>query len=223
MRSRLQPEESSDLRIIKALIVDDHPVVRDGYRRLLESTGEISVIAEAGTGEEGYEAYKEHRPDVVIMDLSMPGAGGLEAIRRIAQWDGDAHILVFSVHENPIYPKKAAQAGALGYVSKRCAPTEMIESVRRVAHGESYFSLDPADDKEAKRGDEQKAIEGLTLREFEVFNLLALGHPVLEIARILNISQNTAGVHQTRIMNKLGLQNAAQLARLAIRHGIVKV
>ena len=221
MRSGVQSTGNRTGDVIRTLIVDDHPVVRDGFRRLLESTGEISVVAEADTGEDGYEAFKEYLPDVVIMDLTMPGAGGLEAIRRISQWDSNARVLVFSVHENPIYPKKAAQAGAIGYVSKRCAPTEMIESVRRVAQGQPYFASNPQvpdDDLQ----DEQAAIESLTLREFEVFNLLALGHPVPEVARILNISQNTAGVHQTRIMHKLGLQNAAQLARLAIRHGIVR-
>ena len=198
-------------------------MVRDGYRRLLESAGDISVVAEAGTGETGYEQFKEHQPDVTIMDLIMPGGGGLGAIRRITQWDSGARILVCSVHEHPIYQHKAFEAGAIGYVCKRCAPTAMIESVRQVAQGHSYVALedDPGDTEGFD--DERKSIESLTLREFEVFNLLALGNTVQDVARLLNISHNTAGVHQTRIMNKLRLQNAAQLARLAIRHGIVRV
>lgn len=203
------------------LIVDDHPVVRDGYRRLLESTGEIRVVAEAGTGEDGYERYKESRPDVVIMDLIMPGGGGLDAIRRITKWDREARILAFSMHENPVFQKMAGEAGAVGYVTKRAALHVLVESVRQVAQGNGYFAQiehRPA----AALADEQVAMERLTLREFEVFNLLALGHPVNDIAKMLNISQNTAGVHQTRIMNKLGLQNAAQLVRLAIRHGVVE-
>jgi len=222
MATDLQTHEDRQSTRIRVLIVDDHPVVRDGYRRLLEGTGEMTVVAEAETGEAGYEAFKTHRPDVVIMDLSMPGAGGLDAIRRIRHWDPEARIMVFSVHEHPIYSKKATEAGAIGYVSKRSPPGEMVESVRQVARGEPYMILGTVDVDSEARDDERQAIERLTLREFEVFNLLALGQTVQDVARTLNISQNTAGVHQTRIMNKLGLHNAAQLARLAIRHGIVK-
>lgn len=206
---------------IRVLVVDDHPVVRDGYRRLLESTGEMTVVAEAETGETGYEAFKEHRPDVVIMDLTMPGAGGLDAIRRITQWDPMARVLVFSMHESPIFQRKSSEAGAIGYLSKRCAPKDMLESVRQVAQGKRCMGFDETTGQ--GNTDDSVSLDQLTLREFEVFNLLALGHPVHDVARILNISQNTAGVHQTRIMNKLGLQNAAQLARLAIQHGVVKV
>jgi two-component system invasion response regulator UvrY len=211
-----------NIQAVMVLIVDDHPVVRDGYRRLLESTGEIRVIAEAGTGEDGYERYKDNRPDVVIMDLIMPGAGGLDAIRRITQWDPEARILAFSMHENPIFQKMAGEAGAIGYVTKRAAPHILVESVREVAKGNDYFPTGEHSGLTAPSADERAALERLTLREFEVFNLLALGHPVTDIAKMLNISQNTAGVHQTRIMNKLCLQNGAQLVRLAIRHGVVE-
>ena len=150
------------------------------------------------------------------------GSGGLGAIRRIRQWDPEARIVVFSVHENPLYKTKSFEAGAIGYVSKRCAPLQMLQSVREAARGRSFVALgEPARD--AADRDEQVALARLTLREFEVFRLLALGHPLRDVARRLNISHNTAGVHQTRIMKKLGLRNAAQLARLAIRHGIVSV
>lgn len=204
---------------IRVLIVDDHPVVRDGYRRLLESTGQVTVVAEADNGMAGYHAYKTHRPDVVIMDLSMPGSGGLDAIRRITQWDSNAHILVFSMHEEPVFWKMSADAGAIGYLTKGSPPAAMLEAVQQVASGHCVSPVD--DDQAARAGGQDSALANLTLREFEVFNLLALGHPGGEVARLLNISQNTVGVHQTRIMNKLGLQNIAQLVRLAIRHGVV--
>lgn len=206
---------------ISVLIVDDHPVVRDGYRRLLESAGDITVIAEASSGEAGYQAYKDHAPDVVIMDLSMRGIGGLEAIRRIVQRDPKAKILVFSVHENAIFEERAREAGAIGYVSKRCAPTEMVEAVHTVGRGEPFVSLSDITDAGAIPN-EKALIRSLTLREFEVFQLIAEGHSVAQVANILNISQNTAGVHQTRIMHKLGTKNAAQLTLMAIRNGLVK-
>lgn len=206
---------------VSVLIVDDHPVVRDGYRRLLESSGDISVIAEASSGESGYQAYKDHLPDVVIMDLSMRGIGGLEAIRRIVQRDPKAKILVFSVHENAIFEERAREAGAIGYVSKRSAPRQMVEAVHTVARGEPFVSMSQVGS-DQPGPNESALLRSLTLREFEVFQLLAQGHSVAQIARILNISQNTAGVHQTRIMHKLSTSNAAQLTLMAIRNGLVR-
>jgi two-component system invasion response regulator UvrY len=221
MATRHQTHNETGISTIQVLIVDDHPVVRDGFRRLLESTGEIKVVAEADSGRAAFEAFKQYQPDVVIMDLVMPGAGGIDAIRRIVQWDRDAQVLVFSMHENPAYVAKAVEAGASGYVCKNRAPGELLESVRQVAQGVCYFAL--AESQSAfEPSTEQAAINQLTLREFEVFSLLALGQTVQDVASCLNISQNTVGVHQTRIMNKLGVQNAAQLVRLAIRHDIVK-
>lgn len=205
---------------ISVLVVDDHPVVRDGYRRLLESTGEITVAAEADSGESAYETYKRQPTDVVIMELILPGAGGLDAIRRIVRRDADARVLAFSMYENPLFIRKSREAGAIGYVSKRGSPESLVEAVRNAAAGKSYFVFGDSVTVEAKTADND-IIERLTLREFEVFQLLALGHSVAEVAKLLNISHNTAGVHQTRIMSKLGLHNAAQLARLAIRNGII--
>lgn len=221
MATRLQTHNETGISTIQVLIVDDHPVVRDGFRRLLESTGEIKVVAEADSGRAAFESFKQYQPDVVIMDLVMPGAGGIDAIRRIVQWDRDAQVLVFSMHENPAYVAKAVEAGASGYVCKNRAHSELLESVRQVAQGVSYFALSELQPT-TELFNEQAAIHRLTLREFEVFSMLALGKTVQDVASCLNISQNTVGVHQTRIMNKLGVQNAAQLARLAIRHDIVQ-
>jgi two-component system invasion response regulator UvrY len=204
---------------IQVLIVEDLPIVRYGYRCLLENTGDISIVAEADNGEDGYEAYKQYLPDVVIMDLSLPGAGGLNAIRRITQRNRHARVMAFSPHEDRLFMNKAREAGAIGYVSKRSTSETLIEAIRQTAVGTNYFHIDDA--RIQALSIEQQAIDQLTSREFEVFQLLAQGLSVHDISMALNISQNTAGVHQTRIMSKLGLQNSAQLARLAIRTGIV--
>jgi len=206
---------------IRVLLTDDHEVVRAGYTRLLESTSDIDVIAEASSGEEACMNYFECRPDVLIMDLNMPGMGGLEACRRIRARDPKANILVFSVHENEVMLQRALDAGIKGYISKRSASRVMIQAVRTVAAGEVYIGQEMmphlVDRRTSAEGDRLK---DLTSREFEVFRLLADGKSVNEIADILNISPKTVGHHMTHIKEKLGISNIASLIRLAIRLGI---
>ena len=201
---------------MQVLIVEDHPIVRDAYRMMLEQSGWVTVVAEADCAEAGYQAYQAHRPDVVIMDINMPGAGGLDGVRRITRWDPKARVLVFSMHEEESYRAMALQAGALNYVNKRSSPGEMMDAIWRAARerGGDRAAEDPAT--------EQPVFEKLSLREFEVFRLLAGGHSVQQVAETLGISPNTAGVHKTRIMKKLGADNAAQLTLLAIRHGVIQ-
>jgi two-component system invasion response regulator UvrY len=207
---------------IKALLVDDHEVVRAGYRRLLESTGEIEVVAEAADGEDAYRLYLQHQPTVVVMDLSMPGIGGLDTSRRILTRDVSARILVFSVHENEIYLNRALDLGILGYISKRSASRVMVDAVRHVAKGELYIGqeMTPFLVKRTASTDSQM-IAGLSPREFEVFRLRAEGKSVNEIAEILNVSPKTIGHHNTSVKQKLGLANSAELTRLAIRMDLV--
>jgi len=207
---------------IKALLVDDHEVVRAGYRRLLESTGKIEVVAEASDGEEAYRSYMQHQPTVVVMDLSMPGIGGLDASRRILARDESARILVFSVHENEIYLNRALDLGILGYISKRSASRVMVDAVRQVAKGELYIGqeMTPFLVKRTVCTDSQ-LIANLSPREFEVFRLRAEGKSVNEIAEMLNVSPKTIGHHNTSVKQKLGLANSAELTRLAIRLGLV--
>jgi two-component system invasion response regulator UvrY len=207
---------------IKALLVDDHEVVRAGYRRLLESTGKIEVVAEASDGEEAYRSYMQHQPTVVVMDLSMPGIGGLDASRRILARDESARILVFSVHENEIYLNRALDLGILGYISKRSASRVMVDAVRQVAKGELYIGqeMTPFLVKRTVCTDSQ-LIANLSPREFEVFRLRAEGKSVNEIAKMLNVSPKTIGHHNTSVKQKLGLANPAELTRLAIRLGLV--
>ncbi|MCG8668959.1 MAG: response regulator transcription factor, partial [Pseudomonadales bacterium] len=176
--------QGGELRTIRVMIVDDHPVVRYGYRFLLEDTGSIQVVAEAETGEEGYEAYKQHLPDVVIMDLILPGAGGLTAIRRIRQRNPGARVLALSRQENPLYVRKSREAGAIGFISKSASAGDLIEAVRRASLGQGSFTLSQ-DSTLPYLSDEQEKIQQLTSREFEVFQLLAQGLPVFDIAQAL--------------------------------------
>jgi two-component system invasion response regulator UvrY len=207
---------------IKVLLVDDHEVVRAGYRRLLEATDDIVVIAEEVDGESAYTGFFNVRPDVLVMDLSMPGMGGLEASRRILSKDKAAKILVFSVHENEVFLNRALEMGVLGYISKRSASQVMIDAVRQVAAGSVYVGQEMMPyllkQSTTRNGDK---LSGLSPREFEVFCLLADSKSVNEIARLLNLSPKTVGHHATHVKNKLGISDITGLTRLAIRMGII--
>lgn len=207
---------------IRILLSDDHEVVRAGYRRLLESTPNIKVIAEVASGEDAYSRYCELHPDVVVMDLTMPGMGGLEASRRILTHDENAKILIFSVHENEVMLNRAMDLGVLGYISKRSASQVMIDAVCKVAAGEMYIGQEMVPflvkRTTSPNGD---LVSGLSQREFEVFRLLADSKSVNEIAELLSLSPKTVGHHMTHIKSKLGVANIAGLTRLAIRLGII--
>lgn len=208
--------------LIRILLADDHEVVRAGYRRLLENTQDIEVIAEVASGEDAYSRYCELHPDVVVMDLTMPGMGGLEASRRILAHDNSAKILVFSVHENEVMLNRALDLGVLGYISKRSASQVMIEAVRQIAAGEMYVGQEmmPFLVRRTTSPDSDR-VAGLSPREFEVLRLLADSKSVNDIADLLNLSPKTVGHHMTHIKTKLGIDNIAGLTRLAIRLGII--
>jgi len=207
---------------IRVLLADDHEVVRAGFHRLLESKADIAVIAHAASGEEAYQLYLEHRPDVVVMDLTMPGMGGLEASRRILAQDDTAKILVFSVHENEVLLGRALDLGIQGYISKRSASRVMLEAVRQVSAGEMYIGQEMMPYLvKRKASPDSELMAGLTSREFEVFRLLVDGKSVNDIAGLLSISPKTVGHHVTHIKTTLGISDIAGLTRLAIRLGII--
>jgi two-component system invasion response regulator UvrY len=207
---------------IRVMLVDDHAIVRSGFRRLLEQTPEIVVVAEAASGEEAYQAYPACRPDVVVMDLSMPGAGGLEAIRRLLARDPGARVLVYSMHESSAFATQAMRAGACGYVTKASAPDVLVEAVVTVNGGRNYFSPDMAQKIALERvGGERDPLQVLSPREFEVFRLLAEGRSTEEIAERLFLSHKTVANHATQVKQKLGVSAPVELLRLALKHGIV--
>ncbi|MEW5708142.1 MAG: response regulator transcription factor [Pseudomonadota bacterium] len=208
---------------LKVMLVDDHAVVRMGFRLLLESTPDIRVVAEADTGEQALKRYPEARPDVVVMDLSMPGMGGMEAVRRLLAKDKDARILVLSAHDDTLHPKRVLEAGALGYLSKRSAPEELIQAVRLVAAGKVY--LEPALAQQLaiqQVTGTRNPVEVLSPREFELFLLLAQGKTVAEIAEMLYLSPRTVGTHLYNIKQKLNASNAAELTLIALRAGLLE-
>ncbi|GGK82010.1 response regulator [Amphritea balenae] len=217
--------------IIKVLLVDDHPVVRAGFQRLLDNDSRISIIAEASSGQEAVEKYFESRPDVVIMDLSMPddsnsksiqSYGGLEAIRIIRAKDPAARVLVLTVMESEPFPAHVVQAGASGYLTKRCAPDELLKAVCEVSEGRTYFAESIRNMLDPGASDSSSPFAKLTKREFQIFSCLAQGHPVAQIAEKMFLSPKTVHAHRANIIRKLGINNNSELVHIAIRHNIVQ-
>ena len=212
----------SERKKIRVLLADDHAVVRAGYRVLLQNTTDIEVVAEADSGERACRAFADLQPDVVVMDLSMPGIGGLQAIRRMVARDPHARILVFSMHEDTVFVEQALQAGAQGYITKSSAPEILVEAIRELAAGKSHI-----DTEIVQRLAFQKArgkdspFSNLSTREFEIFCLLAEGLNTSEIAKRLSLSYKTIANYSTQIKNKLHVSTVAEIARLAIRHNII--
>lgn len=204
------------------LLVDDHELVRAGFRRLLEDGDKFTVVAESGSGEQAVQDFNKHHPDVVVMDISMPGIGGVGAIERIIAREPSAKILVLSVHEDSVFTTRAMQAGALGFIPKRSAPEEMLKAVEMVAQGKTCIAPEIAQQLAMQKlTGSENPLDVLSQREFEVFRLLAEGKTVNEIADILSLSPKTVGTHHTNIKQKLNVSNSAELARLAIRSGLV--
>jgi len=208
---------------ITVLLVDDHELVRAGFRRLIEDNDKFTVIAEAGTGEQAVQDYVKYNPDVVVMDISMPGIGGIGAVERIIARDPEAYILILSVHEDSVFTSRALQAGAKGFIPKRSAPEEMIKAVEQVAQGKTCIDPDIAQQiAMQKLSGSESVLDVLSQREFEVFRLLAEGKSVNDIAEVLSLSPKTVGTHHTNIKQKLDVSNSAELARLAIRSGLLE-
>jgi len=205
------------------MLVDDHAVVREGYRSVLQKRPGLRVIAEASDGAEAYRLFKEVRPDLVIMDLTMPGIGGIETIRRIRQWDRGARILVFTMHQNAGFAVQAIRAGARGYVTKTSPPEALVRAVMDVLAGHIAVSPDINHDLALGRlaGDEIVATDILTAREFEVLQMLLAERTTDEIARSLHISPKTVANLHSLIKDKLGVASDIELVRLALRQGIL--
>ncbi len=208
---------------ISVMLVDDHAVVRMGFKLLLQEAADIEVIAEAATGEEALKQYGEVTPDVIVLDISMPGMGGLETVQRLLAKDLSAKILILSAHEDSVHPRRLLKAGARGYLSKRSAPGELIQAIQAVAAGQIYIdpTLAQAMAVEQLTGS-QNPVDVLTDREFEVFMALAKGQSVARIAATLFLSPRTVGTHLYNIKQKLKAENAAELTLIALRNGLLE-
>jgi DNA-binding NarL/FixJ family response regulator len=205
------------------MLVDDHAVVREGYRRLIEKQTDMAVIAEAPDGAAAYTLYKLHQPDVVVLDLTMPGRGGIEVIRHLRQWDEKSRILVFTMHENVAYALQAFRAGANGYVTKSSPPALLIEAIRGVAEGRRSLSPDVSQALAIARLDEDRGLlDRLTTREFDIFRMLAEAKSVGEIAKTLNLSTKTVSNYHYLIKSKLDVTSDVELVHLALRLKVVR-
>lgn len=203
---------------IRILLVDDHAIVREGYRSLLEKQVGMTVIAEAVNAEEAYRYFKTHQPDVVVMDISLPGQSGLEAIARIKQHSASAKILVFSMHQNPAFAVQATRAGALGYVTKSSTPQALIQAIRDVYAGRHSLSGDIAQALALEKiSGDHLALEQLTVREFEILRLLVEARSTEDIAATLHISPKTVSNCHYLIKRKLGVSSDIELTHWAIR------
>lgn len=207
---------------VKVYLVDDHAVVREGYKHLLE-TANIKVIAEASSGEEAYQYYDTLKPDVVILDLSMPGMGGMETIKKMLTKDKHVKILAFSMHDDVVFCTRTMQAGAVGYVTKSSAPSVLVEAVFAIASNKKYVSHDLAYKISTQSLKPETALDMLTPREFEVFRLLAKGLSLDEVASSLNLNYKTIANHQTHLLQKLNVKSRSKLILAAIKLNVLEI
>jgi DNA-binding NarL/FixJ family response regulator len=220
-----KPQQAmSSPRLIRIMLADDHAVVRAGYTFLLENVDDMAVIAEASSGEEAVSLYSTLKPDILVMDLTMPGMGGLEAIRRIINEYSDARILVFTMHEDTAFVERALACGAAGYISKDSSPEVLVDAVRKLAAGEMYIDAGIAQTMvvQKTRGKDSR-FAGLSSREFQILCLFAEARSIDDIAAELSLSSKTVANYLTQIKDKLQVSSTAELVRLAISKGLVSV
>ena len=209
---------------IKVLLVDDHAVVRAGFKLLLATSLDIEVVAEADRGEQAIQLFQQYQPDIIVLDLSMPGIGGLETIKRIVRRDENINILVFSVHDEQVYVNRALNAGAKGYITKNSAPEILPEAIKAIQSGKEYVEqgLLESTPNQSLDCDYQKIIHTFSTREFDVFRLLARGLNAHQIASELCLGYKTVANYATQIKKKLRVSSIAELAHIAVILGIMK-
>ncbi len=211
--------------MITILLADDHSIVRDGLRRIIEDAGDMAVIAEADDGHEAIHQVEAHAPDVVVMDVSMPGMDGLEAVAQIHGNHPGLPILMLTMHEEEQYVVRCISAGAMGYVTKRSAPEELVKAIRKIHGGGRYLTASAAEAMAMRmaRGKEGiSPLDALSDREIQVLKRLALGSTNREIAEAYFISIKTVDTYRLRLLRKLNLRNNAELARFAIQNGLIE-
>ena len=211
--------------MIQILLVDDHGLVRAGLRRILEDVKSFKVIGEASTGEEAIRTVRQCKPDVVIMDVNMPGIGGLETTRKIMQIDPNIKIIVVTVHVEEPYPTRLLEAGAVGYLTKSCAVDEIVAAIQTVIKGERYVGADIARQVALSMlpGGKRSLFEKLSQREMQVMLMVTQGQSIQDISDRLCLSPKTVSTYRYRLYEKLGVENDVELTHLAMRHGVITV
>ncbi len=212
--------------MIKVLLADDHSIVREGLRRVLEDSNEIKVIAEASDGETAFDEAMAKKPDVAVIDISMPGMDGLEVVTRMNSYCPDIPVLILTMHDEEQYVIRAIEAGAMGYVTKQSAPEQLVAAVKRINAGGRYLTEKASEALALRviRGNKNQSLtESLSMRELQVLRKLAMGNTNREIATSYNISVKTVDTYRARILKKLNLRNNTELSRYAIQNKLVEL
>ncbi|GAB4181200.1 MAG: UvrY/SirA/GacA family response regulator transcription factor [Wenzhouxiangellaceae bacterium] len=210
--------------MIRVLIVDDHDLVRTGLRHIIDRAEDVDVVAEAGSGDEALRRHRELTPDVVLMDISMPGMSGLEVTQRMLRSDDSTRIIILTAHAQSPFPTRLLEAGAMGYLTKACAADELLSAIRSVNEGRRYIGSEIAQQLALALlpGTEQSPFEELSSREMEVTLMLTQGLNVADIAQTMSLSPKTVSTYKYRIYEKLQIKNEVELTRLAMRHGLIE-
>lgn len=210
--------------MIKVLVADDHDLVRTGIVRMLEDAGNIDVMAEASTGEEALRLCKKQAPDIVLMDIRMPGIGGLAATKKISAYDNSIKVIVLTAHTEDPFPAKLLQAGAMGFITKGATTAQMLDAIIKVHAGNRYISPDVAQDmalKPFKPADEDNPLAQLSERELQIAIKIVECEKVAKIADDLSITTKTVNSYRYRMFEKLGINSDVELALMAVRHGLI--
>jgi len=211
--------------MINVLLADDHSIVRAGLRRIVEESGDMTVVAEASNGKEAIRLVREQHPDVAVIDISMPEVGGLEVIHRLRPEYPELPILILTMHEEQQYAVRVIEAGAMGYITKKSAPEQLVKAIRKVYAGARFLTEEAAEYLAlhiAKGKTGQSPLDLLSARELQVLRRLALGHTNREIAEAYSISIKTVDTYRLRLLKKLQLRNNAELSRFAIQNRLIE-
>lgn len=209
-------------KMIKLLVVDDHELVRESVASQLDSAKDMEVVGKAASGEEAINLARKYNPDVILMDLQMPGMGGLEATRKLLRIMPDVKILVLTICDNDVFPARLLEEKASGYITKNCKPKDLIDAIKKVYSGQRYISPEIAQKLVLKRSSkEDSPFDILSEREFQVMIMITKGQKVPQIASVLHLSTKTVNTYRYRIFEKLGINNDVELTLLALRHGVI--